>query len=526
MQFIDFTVVDVLGAAAGRRKLGIGPGITINPIAPIQYNVVTGDLSIPQASAVQDGYLSAADFASFSSGVPSTRLINTTAPLAGGGDLSADRTLSIPKSTAVVDGYLAAADFAAFSAKESPLTFNAPLSRAVNTVSIPAATSLVNGYLTSADWTTFSAKVSTSRSINTTAPITGGGDLSADRTIAMAAATAAVDGYLTAANFVIFNSKVSTSRSISTSSPLTGGGDLSADRTISFSNQTANTVLAGPTSGGAAGPTFRALVAGDIPALSYAPTSRLINTTSPVTGGGDLTADRTIALDFTVSWVWTANGIAATPTDRIQLSNTTAAISGTQQISPALRLTGQGFGTTAGTSQACDWRIYHKPIQGTVPTSNLLFDFSVAGGAFATQVTVSSGGTYTIAGSMVTGTSTGSGLSFSTRSVITSPSDGVIRLTNQAASDFSRLQFGGTTSSFPALARSSAILKVRLADDSADGALACGAFTASGNLSFFGATAAGQRTFGAATAGGTYGATEQTMLQKCYDALRTFGFGT
>jgi len=48
-------------------------------------------------------------------GVPATRLINTTAPLVGGGDLSIDRTHSIPKATALVDGYLSAADFAAFS---------------------------------------------------------------------------------------------------------------------------------------------------------------------------------------------------------------------------------------------------------------------------------------------------------------------------------------------------------------------------------------------------------------------------
>jgi hypothetical protein len=47
-----------------------------------------------------------------------------------------------------------------------------------------------------------------------------------------------------------------------------------------------------------------------------------------------------------------------------------------------------------------------------------------------------------------------------------SPSDGIIRLSNAAATDFTRLQFGGTTSSFPALKRSSISLQARLADDS------------------------------------------------------------
>jgi hypothetical protein len=68
----------------------------------------------------------------------------------------------------------------------------------------------------------------------------------------------------------------------------------------------------------------------------------------------------------------------------------------------------------------------------------------------------------------------GSGQSYgwSTRSGISSPSDGVVGLYNNAANDFGRLQFGGTTSSFPSLKRSSATLQARLADDSAFAAVA------------------------------------------------------
>lgn len=46
-----------------------------------------------------------------------------------------------------------------------------------------AASSSLKGFLTSIDWTTFNNKVSTSRAVNTTAPLSGGGDLSADRTL-------------------------------------------------------------------------------------------------------------------------------------------------------------------------------------------------------------------------------------------------------------------------------------------------------------------------------------------------------
>lgn len=44
-------------------------------------------------------------------------------------------------------------------------------------------------------------------------------------------------------------------------------------------------------------------------------------------------------------------------------------------------------------------------------------------------------------------------------------------------------------------------------------------------IGFFGVMSAPRQTMGAATAGGTYGATEQAMLQKAYDVLRTFGLG-
>lgn len=54
-----------------------------------------------------------------------------------------------------------------------------------------------------------------------------------------------------------------------------------------------------------------------------------------------------------------------------------------------------------------------------------------------------------------------------TRSVMRSPSDGVITLYNNSTGSFDRLQFGGTTSSFPTLKRNGVTLETKLADDSA-----------------------------------------------------------
>lgn len=57
--------------------------------------------------------------------VPTTRTISTTAPLIGGGDLSANRTLSMPKATTLVDGYLSATDWNTFNNKFSLPTLTA-----------------------------------------------------------------------------------------------------------------------------------------------------------------------------------------------------------------------------------------------------------------------------------------------------------------------------------------------------------------------------------------------------------------
>jgi hypothetical protein len=82
-------------------------------------------------------------------------------------------------------------------------------------------------------------------------------------------------------------------------------------------------------------------------------------------------------------------------------------------------------------------------------------------GFFGTSLTVGATGGYIWASS----------------SQILSPSDGIIRLSNNAGTAFTRLQFGGTTASFPSIKRNSAALNFRLADDSGDAAITAAAIS-------------------------------------------------
>jgi len=71
--------------------------------------------------------------------VPSTRLINTTAPLQGGGDLSADRTLSITQASSTTNGYLSSTDWTTFNSKGSGGT---TLTAADASIQFPTSTTI------------------------------------------------------------------------------------------------------------------------------------------------------------------------------------------------------------------------------------------------------------------------------------------------------------------------------------------------------------------------------------------------
>lgn len=149
----------------------------------------------------------------------SVTAVTASSPLFSSGGTAPDITCQL--SSGSQSGCLTSTDWTTFNGKESALTFSAPLSRSTNTISIPVSTSSANGYLSSTDWSTFNSKVSTNRAINTTSPITGGGDLSADRTIACNVASGSQPGCLASADWTTFNNKQAAG------SYLTAGNNLS-----------------------------------------------------------------------------------------------------------------------------------------------------------------------------------------------------------------------------------------------------------------------------------------------------------
>ncbi|MEI6647408.1 MAG: tail fiber domain-containing protein, partial [bacterium] len=86
------------------------------------------------------------------------------------------------------------------------------------------------------DLTVWNAKVGPTRSIATTAPLTGGGTLAGDLTLSLSSATTSANGYLTSADWTTFNAKVGGSGTAGYVPKFTASGTVSTSALYSAAN--------------------------------------------------------------------------------------------------------------------------------------------------------------------------------------------------------------------------------------------------------------------------------------------------
>ena len=151
------------------------------------------------------------------------------------------------------------------------------------------------------------------------------------------------------------------------------------------------------------------------------------------------------------------------------------ASNGNQRHSPFVFWEGQAWkSNSTAESQPMRYRAGVYGIQGTsAATQEWRLERSTNGGAWNSVMTSSGSGMSFI------GLVSANDFSASNTSYIgwggtcrmVSGTNSIIQFRNSVGNDFNRLQLGGSTSSYPSIQRSSASIRIRLADDSADATL-------------------------------------------------------
>ena len=291
------------------------------------------------------------------------------------------------------------------------VTGTAPISSTGGTtpnISITQSSATTSGYLSSTDWNTFNNKQPSGTyvtSVTATSPVLSSGGTTPN--ISMGAASSSANGYLTSTDWTTFNNKGSgsvTSVALSlpsifsvSGSPVTTSGTL----TGTLTTQTANTVFAGPSTGSAATPTFRALVSADIPSLNYVTS---VSGTSPIS----VTSGYTPTVSITQAGVSSSGYLSSTDWNTFNnkgsgtvtsITSSTLSIGGTSAI-PTVNLT-SGI-VTAGTTGSSTL----IPVI-TVDTYGRVTNVTTASNPQGTVTSVS--GTGSVNGITLTGTVTSSG---------------------------------------------------------------------------------------------------------------------
>lgn len=144
-------------------------------------------------------------------------------------------------------------------------------------------------------------------------------------------------------------------------------------------------------------------------ALPTLTTTAQVNTALNTTGALSIAGALTGATSGAFSGLVTITGasIAATSTDRLALSNATAATAVIPvQMSPRLRLSGTVWNTTTGTSNTSNWKIENMPLSGASPSGQLVFGHDLAAGGYSNALVLNSNGNAAFAGALSTGGTT------------------------------------------------------------------------------------------------------------------------
>lgn len=200
-------------------------------------------------------------------------------------------------------------------------------------ISISQAGASTDGYLSSTDWNTFNNKQPAGTyvtSVGATSPVASSGGTTP--TISMPQATGSVSGYLSSTDWTTFNSKQPAGTyvtSVSGTSPIVSSGGTTpalslasgyGDTQNPYASKTANYFLAAP-NGSSGAPTFRAMVAADVPTLNQNTTGTAGNVTGVVAiaNGGTGQSTKTEGFDALAPTTTKGDLIVSNGTDNVRL---------------------------------------------------------------------------------------------------------------------------------------------------------------------------------------------------------------
>lgn len=200
-------------------------------------------------------------------------------------------------------------------------------------ISISQASASTDGYLSSTDWNTFNNKQPAGTyvtSVGATSPVASSGGTTP--TISMPQASGSVSGYLSSTDWTTFNSKQPAGTyvtSVTGTSPIVSSGGTTpalslasgyGDTQNPYASKTANYFLAAP-NGSSGAPTFRAMVAADVPTLNQNTTGTAGNVTGVVAiaNGGTGQSTKTEGFDALAPTTTKGDLIVSNGTDNVRL---------------------------------------------------------------------------------------------------------------------------------------------------------------------------------------------------------------